>query len=1272
MSKKTNTKRINFATSKILEYPDLLEVQLKSFKDFFQLETTPENRRDEGLYRVFQEIFPIEDTRNNYKLEFIDYFIDPPLYSIDECLERGLTYSVPLKAKLRLSCTDPEHEDFDTRVQDVYLGNIPYMTPAGTFVINGSERIIVSQLHRSPGVFFDQSMHANGTKLYSARIIPFKGSWIEFATDINNVMYAYIDRKKKLPVTTLLRAIGYNEDKDIIDIFGLADEVDATKEVLKQNEGKKLAAKVLKIEISDFEDEETGEIIPVERTITIVERGEILNEETIEKIVDTDVKTVLLQKDEANSNEYAIIYNTLQKDPSNTGIEAVNYIYKQLRNSEPPDETTARDVIDKLFFSDKRYDLGNVGRYRLNKKLSLTTDPAVRVLTNNDIIEIIKYLIQLINSKATVDDIDHLSNRRVRTVGEQLANQFSVGLSRMARTIRERMNVRDSEQFNPIDLINAKTLSSVINSFFGTSQLSQFMDQTNPLAEITHKRRLSALGPGGLSRDRAGFEVRDVHYTHYGRLCPIESPEGPNIGLISSLCVYAKINELGFIETPYRHVKGGKVDLSDKGWEYMSAEEEEDKLVSLANVQMTDDGKIKEDRIQCRLEADFPVVTKEEVDYMDVAPNQMASVAASLIPFLEHDDAHRALMGANMMRQAVPLLCPESPIVGTGLEERVCLDSRTQYVAERKGEITYVDANEIRVKYERTEDEKFVSFAPEETIYKLPIYRRTNASTTETLKAIVRKGDIVEKGQVLTEGYATQGGELALGRNLQVAFMPWKGYNYEDAIVLSEEMVKWDILTSVHVDEYLTEVRDTKRGMEELTSDIPNVSEDATKNLDNDGIVRIGAHIEPGDIMIGKTTPKGESDPSPEEKLLKAIFGDKAGDVKDASLKANPSLSGTVIKTSLYAKVSKDTGKRGAKTDQKTKLEIRQEEFNAYAEKLRTQFINKLAVLTKGKKSAGVNDLYGVEIIAKGKDFNVDIMKEIDYENINSNRWTTDKNTNALIRDLINNYCITYKVAESQCKREMDKIKIGDELPNGVMQLAKVYIAKKRKITVGDKMAGRHGNKGIVAKIVRQEDMPFLDDGTPVDIVLNPLGVPSRMNLGQIYETVLGWAGAELGLKFSTPIFDGAGIDEICEYTDKAGVPQFGKTLLRDGGTGDRFDQPATVGVIYMIKLGHMVDDKMHARSIGPYSLITQQPLGGKAQFGGQRFGEMEVWAIEAFGAANILQEILTVKSDDVTGRSKTYEAIVKGDPMPAAGIPESLNVLLHELRGLGLKVTLD
>ena len=1272
MSKKTNNKRVMFATSKILEYPDLLEVQLKSFKDFFQVETTPDNRKNEGLFQVFQEIFPIEDTRNNYKLEFIDYFIDPPQYSIDECLERGLTYNVPLKAKLRLSCTDPEHEDFDTRVQDVYLGSIPYMTPAGTFVINGSERIIVSQLHRSPGVFFDQSMHANGTKLYSARIIPFKGSWIEFATDINNVMYAYIDRKKKLPVTTLLRAIGFNSDKDIIDIFGLADEIEVNEQNLKENAGRKLAAKVLKTWTEDFEDEDTGEVIPIERTIPIVERGEILDDDTIAKIIDTDVKTILLQKDEANSNEYAIIFNTLQKDPTNTEIEAVNYIYKQLRNSEPPDEATARDVIDKLFFSEKRYDLGNVGRFRLNKKLSLTTDPETRVLTNTDIIEIIKYLIQLINSKATVDDIDHLGNRRVRTVGEQLANQFSVGLSRMARTIRERMNVRDSEQFNPIDLINAKTLSSVINSFFGTSQLSQFMDQTNPLAEITHKRRLSALGPGGLSRDRAGFEVRDVHYTHYGRLCPIESPEGPNIGLISSLCVYARINQLGFIETPYREVRNGKVDLTAKGWHYMTAEEEENKLVSLAKVKMEDDGTIKEDRIQCRLEADFPVVSKEQVDYMDVAPNQMASVAASLIPFLEHDDAHRALMGANMMRQAVPLLRPESPIVGTGLEERVCLDSRTQYVAEREGEVTYVDAKEIRIKYNRTDDEKFVSFAPDETVYTLPIYRRTNQSTTVTLKPIVRKGDKVVGGQVLTEGYATQDGELALGRNLKVAFMPWKGYNYEDAIVLSEEMVKWDVLTSVHVDEYLTEVRDTKRGMEELTSDIPNVSEDATKDLDSQGIIRIGAHIEPGDIMIGKITPKGESDPSPEEKLLKAIFGDKAGDVKDASLKANPSLSGTVIKTALYAKAAKEGNRRAAKTDLKARLDLIQEDFDKKAAKLYADFIKRLAVLTKGKKSAGINDLYDVEILPKGKEITSEKLKGIDFQNINSSNWTTDEKTNILVQELINNYCLTFKVAEAECKRQMDKIKVGDELPNGVMQLAKVYIAKKRKITVGDKMAGRHGNKGIVAKIVRQEDMPFLEDGTPVDIVLNPLGVPSRMNLGQIYETVLGWAGARLGVKFSTPIFDGATIDEICKYTDKAGVPKYGKTHLRDGGTGDWFDQPATVGVIYMIKLGHMVDDKMHARSIGPYSLITQQPLGGKAQFGGQRFGEMEVWALEAFGAANALQEILTVKSDDVTGRSKTYEAIVKGDPMPNPGIPESLNVLLHELRGLGLKVTLD
>ena len=1273
MSQNTKQQRISFASSKILlEYPDLLEVQLKSFRDFFQLDTTPENRRNEGLYQVFQEVFPIEDTRNNYKLEFIDYFIDPPQYSIDECLERGLTYNVPLKAKLRLSCSDPEHEDFDTKIQDVYLGNIPYMTPGGTFVINGSERIIVSQLHRSPGVFFGQSLHANGTKLYSARIIPFKGSWIEFATDINNVMYAYIDRKKKLPVTTLLRAIGFNSDKDIIDIFGLADEIEVTKENLKKNEGRKLAAKVLKTWFEDFVDEDTGEVIPVERTVPIVERGEILGEDTIEKLAETDVKTILLQKEETNVNEYAIIYNTLQKDPTNTETEAINYIYKQLRNSEPPDEATARDVIDKLFFSEKRYDLGDVGRYRLNQKLSLTIPEDTRVLTNTDIIEIIKYLIQLINSKATVDDIDHLSNRRIRTVGEQLANQFSVGLSRMARTIRERMNVRDSEQFAPTDLINAKTLSSVINSFFGTSQLSQFMDQTNPLSEMTHKRRLSALGPGGLSRDRAGFEVRDVHYTHYGRLCPIETPEGPNIGLISSLCVYARINDLGFIETPYRKVENGKVDLSPKGWVYMSAEDEEDKMVSLANVKMDDEGNIMDERIQCRYGADFPVVTKEEVELMDVAPNQIASVAASLIPFLEHDDAHRALMGANMMRQAVPLLNPESPIVGTGLEERVCLDSRTQIIAERDGEVVYVDAREIHVRYERTDDEKFVSFSPDITVYKLPIYRRTNQSTTILLKPIVRKGDRIVKGQIITEGYATQNGELALGRNLKVAFMPWKGYNYEDAIVLSERMIRWDILTSVHVDEYISEVRDTKRGMEELTSDIPDVSEDATRNLDENGIIRVGAHIEPGDIMIGKITPKGESDPSPEEKLLRAIFGDKAGDVKDASLKATPSLSGTVIGTALYSKVGKEINRKGAKADQKAKIEIAEEEFNRKAEALRSKFIDKLSVLVNGKKSAGIFEIDGTEVIAKGKDITAADLRNINYENIDSSKWTSDKNSNALIKDLINNYCIAYKEEAARHKRVIDKIKVGDELQNGVMQLAKVYVAKKRKITVGDKMAGRHGNKGIVAKVVRDEDMPFLEDGTPVDIVLNPLGVPSRMNLGQIYETVLGWAGEELGLKFSTPIFDGASLEDICRYTDKAGLPRFGKTYLRDGGTGDWFDQPATVGVIYMIKLGHMVDDKMHARSIGPYSLITQQPLGGKAQFGGQRFGEMEVWALEAFGAANVLQEILTVKSDDVTGRSKAYEAIVKGDLMPTPGIPESLNVLLHELRGLGLKVTLD
>jgi len=1272
MPQKANNQRINFATSKtLLDHPDFLEVQLKSFQDFFQLDTTPENRKNEGLFRVFQENFPITDTRNNFVLEFIDYFIDPPRYSIEECLDRGLTYSVPLKAKLKLFCTDPEHEDFATVLQDVYLGTIPYMTPRGTFVINGSERIVVSQLHRSPGVFFGQSIHTNGTKLYSARIIPFKGSWIEFATDINNVMYAYIDRKKKLPVTTLLRAIGFESDKDILEIFGLANEIKVNKTNLKKNLGRKLAARVLKSWIEDFVDEDTGEVVSIERNEIVLERKTVLEEEHIDLILDSGAETILLHKEDANIGDYAIIHNTLQKDPCNSAKEAVVYIYRQLRNSEPPDEATAMDVIDKLFFSSKRYDLGDVGRYRLNHKLNLSTPTDIKVLTKEDIIAIISHLIQLINSKATVDDIDHLSNRRIRTVGEQLANQFSVGLSRMARTIRERMNVRDNEVFTPIDLINAKTLSSVINSFFGTSQLSQFMDQTNPLAEMTHKRRLSALGPGGLSRDRAGFEVRDVHYTHYGRLCPIETPEGPNIGLISSLCVYARINDLGFIETPYRKVDNGCVDLSTKGFLYMSAEEEEERMVAQANVNLDDDGNILDERIKCRYEADYPVVTKEEVHLMDVAPNQIASIAASLIPFLEHDDANRALMGSNMMRQAVPLISPEAPIVGTGLEGSVIRDSRTQIAAEGKGEVVFVDANEIHIRYERTDDEKFVSFSPEVTVYKLPINRKTNQNTSVNLKPIVRKGQKVTAGQILTEGYGTQNGELALGRNLKVAFMPWKGYNFEDAIVLSERMLREDVFTSIHVDEYIMEVRDTKRGMEELTSDIPNVSEEATKNLDENGIIRIGAYVEPGDILIGKITPKGESDPSPEEKLLRAIFGDKAGDVKDASLKASPSLYGTVIDKRLFSRIMKE-GSKKIKPIAKMQVQQAEENFKARFETLTNEFLDKMETLLKGKASPGITNLYGETVIPKDTKFTRELLENQEFENINPVKWTNDKHTNTLIRKLINNYLISFKELDAELKRVKYSLTIGDELPSGIMQLAKVYIAKKRKIKVGDKMAGRHGNKGIVAKVVRDEDMPFLEDGSIVDIVLNPLGVPSRMNLGQIYETILGWAGKELGQTFASPIFDGATLEEITSYTEKANLPRYGKTYLRDGGSGERFDQPATVGVIYMLKLGHMVDDKMHARSIGPYSLITQQPLGGKAQFGGQRFGEMEVWALEAFGASNILQEILTVKSDDVTGRSRAYEAIVKGDNMPQPGIPESLNVLLHELRGLGLSVNLE
>ena len=1269
MSVTIDKPRINFASVKNpLPYPDFLEVQLKSFKDFLQLDTPPEKRTNEGLYKVFAENFPISDTRNNFILEFLDYYIDPPRYTIEECLERGLTYSVPLKANLKLSCTDPDNEGFDPYIQPVYLGQIPYMTEKGTFVINGAERVVVSQLHRSPGVFFGQSTHANGTKLYSARIIPFRGSWIEFATDINNVMYAYIDRKKKLPVTTLLRAIGLESDKDIIEIFGLAEEIKVNKTNLKKAIGRKLAARVLKTWTEDFVDEDTGEVVTIERNEVVIDRETELTEEHIEQILNSDVNSILLHKEDANTSDYSIIFNTLQKDGTNSEKEAIQHIYRQLRNAEPPDDASAREVINNLFFSEKRYDLGEVGRYRINRKLDLTTDMDVRVLTREDIIAIIRYLIELINTRADVDDIDHLSNRRVRTVGEQLYNQFGVGLSRMARTIRERMNVRDSEKFTALDLINAKTISSVINTFFGTNALSQFMDQTNPLAEITHKRRMSALGPGGLSRERAGFEVRDVHYTHYGRLCPIETPEGPNIGLISSLCVYAKINDLGFIETPYRKVTDSRVNLDNDDVVYLTAEIEEGKTIAQGNAPLNPDGSFIRKTVKARRDADFPVVPPEDVELMDVSPTQIASIAASLIPFLEHDDANRALMGSNMMRQAVPLMRSESPIVGTGIEAQLARDSRTQIMAEGEGTVEFVDATTIRINYDRTEEEEFVSFESSVKEYRIPKFRKTNQSTTIDLRPICVKGQRVKAGDILTEGYATENGELALGRNLKVAFMPWQGYNYEDAIVLNERVVRDDILTSVHVDEYSLEVRETKRGMEELTSDIPNVSEDATKDLDERGIIRIGAHVVPGDIMIGKITPKGESDPTPEEKLLRAIFGDKAGDVKDASLKASPSLKGVVIGTNLFSRAAK---KKKTKSAQALLPKI-DADYEARQNELRDILVNKLLVLTEGKTARGLYDFLGMEIVPKGAKFTAATLAKINYDTLDLSNWTSDAHKNELIRATIVNYLRKSKEIDAEMRRKKFDISIGDELPSGIMQIAKVYIAKKRKISVGDKMAGRHGNKGIVSRIVRQEDMPFLDDGTPVDIVLNPLGVPSRMNLGQVFETVLGWAGRELGEKFATPIFDGASMDDLNEWTDKAGLPRYGKTYLYDGGTGERFDQPATVGVIYMLKLGHMVEDKMHARSIGPYSLITQQPLGGKAQFGGQRFGEMEVWALEAFGAAHILQEILTIKSDDVNGRSKAYEAIVKGDPMPTPGIPESLNVLLHELRGLGLSIKLE
>ena len=1267
MAKKEPTV-VNFASVRKFDYPDFLDIQVKSFKDFFQIETNPDNRLEEGLFKVFKENFPITDARNNFELEFLDYFIDPPRYSIEECIERGLTYSVPLKAKMKLSCKDPENEDFQTLEQDVYLGMIPYMTPKGTFVINGAERVVVSQLHRSPGVFFGTQFHSNGTQLYSARIIPFKGSWMEFTTDINNVMYAYIDRKKKLPITTLLRAIGFESDKDILDIFELAEEVKVNKNNLKKAIGKQLAARVVRSKSEDFVDEDTGEVISIERTEVIIERDVELTEEHIEKILDTDVKSILIKTEDKDGIDYSVIYNTLKKDTANNAKEACEFIYRQLRNAEPPDEETARSIIEKLFFSEKRYDLGDVGRYRINTKLNLDVPDNVRVLTKEDITSIIKYLVELINQKAEVDDIDHLSNRRIRTVGEQLSNQFGVGLARMSRTIRERMNVRDNEVFTPTELINAKTLSSVINSFFGTNQLSQFMDQTNPLAELTHKRRISALGPGGLSRERAGFEVRDVHYTHYGRLCTIETPEGPNIGLISSLCVYAKINELGFIETPYQRVENGKVMLNEPPV-YLSAEAEENKTVAQATTPQDEEGNITVQRVKARRQADFPIVSPDEIDLIDIASNQIASIAASLIPFLEHDDANRALMGSNMMRQAVPLLNPEIPIVGTGIEEAVAHDSRVLLNAEADGVVEYVDSTKIVIRHNRTEKERLVSFDDDIKEYKLTKYQRTNHSTAINLRPIVKKGDKVKKGQVLCEGYATQGGELALGRNMMVAFMPWKGYNFEDAVVISERVVREDIYTSVHVEEFTLEVRETKRGNEELTRDIPNVGNDATKDLDENGIIRIGAEVKEGDILIGKITPKGESDPTPEEKLLRAIFGDKAGDVKDASLKVPPSLHGVVIDKKLFARVVRD---RKSRAREKELLAKPEEEYRFECEELKEKLIAQLLVILNGKVSNGVYTNHREELIPKKVKFTAKTLKTLDYTEVSPNKWTTDKETNALIKELLNNYNIKFREISGRFTRNKFALTVGDDLPSGIVQMAKVYIAMKRKLRIGDKMAGRHGNKGIVSKIVRAEDMPFLADGTPVDIVLNPLGVPARMNLGQIYETVLGWAGKKLNKRFKTPIFDGATLEQINGYMREAGLPENGRTYLYDGETGERFDQPATVGYIYYLKLHHMIDDKMHARSIGPYSLITQQPLGGKANFGGQRFGEMEVWALEAYGASHVLQEVLTVKSDDVMGRAKAYEAIVKGDNMPVPGIPESFNVLVHELRGLGLEVTFD
>jgi len=1249
-------KRISFGViPSVIDVPDLLSIQTASFEEFIQMQIPAAKRENKGLQQVFTTNFPIFDNKENYRLDFLEYFIEKPRFSVSECLERGLTFAAPLKGKLRLSTKDPETEEFVNSVeQEVYLGNLPFMTEKGTFVINGAERVVVSQLHRSPGVAFSQTVHPNGTPIYSARIIPLRGSWVEFATDINYVMYVYIDRRKKFPASTLLRALGFATDEEILNLFDLVEEVTIKKVDIENYIGRTIA--------SDVFDMSTGEIF--------LTKDSILTEEDVERLDEAEVDKLKFISSET-SPDMDLIVNTLRKDTSHSREEALFAIYRQLRSGEAPDVDIAQGLIDKLFFNDKRYDLGDVGRHRMNDKLKLSIDESVTILTVEDIIEIMKHIIMLRNGAVNVDDIDHLGNRRIKTVGEQLGQQFNIGMARMARTIKERMNMRDTENFTPQDLVNARTISSVINAFFGTNQLSQFMDQTNPLAEMTHKRRMSALGPGGLTRERAGFEVRDVHYTHYGRLCPIETPEGPNIGLISSLTIYARVNRYGFLETPYRKVVKGKVTTEV---EYLTAEQEDKFTIAQANAPLESNGKFSNDRIKSRNKGEFPIAMPENIQYMDVAPAQIVSAAAAMIPFLEHDDANRALMGSNMQRQAVPLLRPEAPIVGTGMEKKLATDSRAIIGAEGDGVVDYVDANQIIVKYDINPNsvEALTSFNDTKTVvYNLIKFSGTNQETCVNQRPIVKEGQRVTAGDVLADGCATDNGELALGRNVLVAFMPWRGYNFEDAIIIGEKVVSEDVYTSIHIEEFELQVRETKRGEEELTREIPNVSEEAVKNLDEDGIVREGAEVKEGDILIGKITPKGETDPTPEEKLLRAIFGDKAGDVKDASLKAPPGLKGTVIKTRLFSRKRRDNE---SKKQEKKLLDNLEHDHKQKLTNHYQKLVEKLTKITEGESTTGIRDLDGSVVVRSGtviKNTTFSGMEDItklDY----TLEWFEAKRNNNHLKSLYTNYFDMLAEIEEDYKREKIKINSGDELPPGIVQLAKVYVAKKRKLSVGDKMAGRHGNKGVVAKIVPQEDMPFLPDGTPVDIILNPLGVPSRMNLGQLYETALGWAGKLLGAKFATPIFDGAKVENVDEWLEKAGLEKGSKTTLIDGRSGEKFHQKVTCGYIYMLKLSHLVDDKIHARSIGPYSLITQQPLGGKAQFGGQRFGEMEVWALEGYGAANILQEILTVKSDDVAGRAKVYEAIVKGDNLQEPNIPESFNVLIKELQGLGLDIKIN